>query len=534
MTQRDTFLQFGIALIIFALLSLFIKVPGYMDAEYYTLSAAQISSGKGLTQPILWNYLDEPAGLPHPSHTYWMPAPSLVAAAGMLLSGKTDFASGRIPFLFFAALMAPASGWMGYRFSKRRSVAWLAAGLAVFCGYYAPYTATVDSFFLVMAGAWLFFFSIDYIYQRSIRTYILPWLLLGAASGWMHLNRADGLLWLALAIGVWLFLVAIPKQGKLYTRHWVCLLVIFGGYFAVTAFWYIHNLTEFSSLFPPHSGRALWMTAYNELFSYPPEQLTFTRWFATGFKAILDDRMAALDHNNLVLSAVQGMIFLLPLWILALWKRRKDFLIRCALGMEITILLVMSFIFPYSGMRGGFLHSSAALQPLLWGLAAAGAMDAIQWAGSKRKWNIQAAEKVLLPGIVLISGLVSAFIFQMVVIGSNPNAPAWEESSRSAEAVRDLLQQYQLPATTRILINNPAGYSLITGAEALVIPDGSPASTLAVAEKFQANILVLEMNHVAGLDTLYKNPQGNPDFQLFDSKDDIKLFKVLRKTGGAE
>jgi hypothetical protein len=122
----------------------------------------------------------------------------------------------------------------------------------------------------------------------------------------------------------------------------------------------------------------------------------------------------------------------------------------------------------------------------------------------------------------------------MVVIGNNQGSLAWEESSRSAETIRDLLQQYQLPVTTRIMINNPAGFSLISGVEALVIPDGNPASTLAVAEKFHSNILILEKNHVDGLDDLYKNPHENPDFQLFDSIGDIQLFKIIHKKGEVE
>lgn len=532
MTRQDIVLQFGAALIVFTLLSFFIKVPGYMDAEYYTLSAVQIASGKGLTQPILWNYLDDPSGIPHPSHTYWMPAPALVASVGMILSGRPDFPTARIPFILFAALAAPAAGWMGYRFSKRRAVSWLAAGLAVCCGYYAPYTATVDSFFLVMAGAWAFFFIVDRMGQKDRKKNITLWLFLGLASGWLHLNRADGLLWLALAVGLWLVYLVIPQKGKPAAVGWISILAVIAGYFAITGFWYYRNLAQFSSLFPPHSSRALWMTTYNELFSYPPEQLSMAHWLASGFVSIIKDRMNALVRNLTVLAAVQGMILLVPLWIVACIKRRHDSLILIALGMETVILLIMSFVFPYSGMRGGFLHSSAALQPVLWGLAAAGAADAVQWAVEKRKWALRSAEMVLLPGIVMICGLVTVLVFRTVVFGSNPAIPAWEEGSRSVEIARELVKANNIPSTARVMINNPAGFALVTGGEALVIPDGTEESTLAVAKKFDAEYLLLEKNHVSGLDHLYENPQENPQFSMLAKKDDAFLFKISQVGGG--
>jgi hypothetical protein len=532
MTRKDAILQFLLALIVFSLLSLFIKVPGYMDAEYYTLSAQQIASGKGLTQPVLWNYLDDPIAIPHPSHTYWMPAPSLVASAGMVISGQTVFSTGRIPFIVFAALVAPAAGWMGFHFSRRRLVAWVSSGFSIFCGYYAPYSATVDSFFLVMAGAWIIFFVFERLLLESKNGFL--WLLPGLAAGWMHLNRADGWLWLAFCLTIWLFLNVIRKRAQISIHDWVGLFAIFAGYFAVTSFWYYRNWMVFSSLFPPNSTRALWMTNYNELFAYPPESLTYQHWFASGITAILKDRFTALGRNLTVLFAVQGMVFLWPFWLVAIWKRRENFLIRFALCIELIILFVMSFVFPYSGMRGGYLHSSAALQPLFWGLAATGAADTLQWAARKRKWNLQTAEIVLLPGIVVICVISTAFIFNLLVIGSNPKMPAWEESFRSAEISKSLLDQNTVNRNSRVMINNPAGYSLYSDSESLVIPDGSFESTVLAAKKFQTNYLILEKNHVSGLDGLYNNPNGNPVFELLGEKNGTRLYKIIQLDGNQQ
>ena len=66
----------------------FITQPGYMDACYAYNGGYSVASGRGWSDSYLWNYLDDPAGLPHPSHGYWMPLVSLLAAGGMMISGK--------------------------------------------------------------------------------------------------------------------------------------------------------------------------------------------------------------------------------------------------------------------------------------------------------------------------------------------------------------------------------------------------------------------------------------------------------------
>ncbi len=81
-------------------------VPGYMDADYYYADGTQLASGQGFQEPFIWNFLDHPQGLPHPSNAYWYPMASLVAAAGMVFTGTINFISARIGFILMAALGA--------------------------------------------------------------------------------------------------------------------------------------------------------------------------------------------------------------------------------------------------------------------------------------------------------------------------------------------------------------------------------------------------------------------------------------------
>src|SRR3990170_6977291 len=82
-----------------------VRVPGYMDADYYYANARQVVEGEGLHEPFLWNYLDDPVGLPHPSFLYWMPLASLVASVSMAIAGEW-FRAAQAPFILITACLA--------------------------------------------------------------------------------------------------------------------------------------------------------------------------------------------------------------------------------------------------------------------------------------------------------------------------------------------------------------------------------------------------------------------------------------------
>src|ERR1700690_3931193 len=97
--------------------------PGYLDSDYYFAGGIQLVQGKGFTEPYLWNYLDNPQGLPHPSHTYWMPLSSIIAAGGMWVIGQPTYQAGRLGFIFLAGLIPVVAAAVAYSFSKRRELA---------------------------------------------------------------------------------------------------------------------------------------------------------------------------------------------------------------------------------------------------------------------------------------------------------------------------------------------------------------------------------------------------------------------------
>ena len=104
MRRRDIILLLALAVLVYFVVSLFVASPGYMDADYYFVTARQLAAGKGFSEPFIWNYLDNPSGLPHPSHTYWMPLTSLVAAGAMALFGD-DFRAAQFPMIVSTVLL---------------------------------------------------------------------------------------------------------------------------------------------------------------------------------------------------------------------------------------------------------------------------------------------------------------------------------------------------------------------------------------------------------------------------------------------
>jgi hypothetical protein len=143
-------LLFLLGLGVAAAVAIWQQAPGYMDADYYFALGRELARGHGFWQPFLWNFLDDPTGLPHPSHGYWPPLASLLSALSLRLVGGDSFAAGRLGALVTAASLPPLTAAIGFTLEPRRSLALLAGALAAFSGFYAAFLPTTDTFGIVM------------------------------------------------------------------------------------------------------------------------------------------------------------------------------------------------------------------------------------------------------------------------------------------------------------------------------------------------------------------------------------------------
>lgn len=512
------------------LCSIFQHGPGFMDAAYYASGGARIAQGMGWTEPFIWNYLGNPTELPQPAFAYWMPLPSLVAAVGMIVGQSTTYAWSKLGYILLAGCLPVLSVRLGKRLLNNPDNAWIAGGLAVFPGIYAVYISVPVTFTPTLLGGAVFITIAFFAELKILGSFSGFWrfLGLGLVAGWMHLSRADGIIWLGAGIMVlgWRLWQAKPS--------FKFRIVIFGmlglllGYVFVMGAWYGRNVHEFGTLFPPGTNRTLFLTDYNQTFAYPPDVLTPQTWLASGITNILRARLDALLLNLQNLLAVQGTIILLPLIITGFWSHRREASVRLVVILWIGILGLMTIIFPYAGSRGGYLHSASALQVFLWVMAVAGLEKLVVWAKRTRGWNYTLSMRVFGLALVALQLSIAIWFYQNRVIGDLPAQPVWNRSIELYQQVRQRLETLGFDEQDVGMVNNPPGFYWATGWKCIVIPDGSLANSLAAGRKFGATYLLLEEAQV-NLDDLFQNPQNTNEIIYLETFEGVRIFRIPGK-----
>ncbi len=557
MTRRGYFSLFILGLAVNLAAAWFVRQPGYMDAYYYFGGARELVRGRGFTEPYLWNYLDAPTGLPHPSHLYWMPLTSLVAAACMAVFGDT-FRTAQLPFVFLAALLPPFTAALASRFNvppsgdfatfnvQRSNVPpsgdfatfnartpLIAGLLAVFPGFYLSYWATADTFALFgllgagcLVAAW----------RGSETGRARWWALSGLLAGLAHLTRADGIL-LVVVAAAW-GLMAVRRKEERFAgsrkkeatggRRWPSSFFLLPtSYFLTVLPWLVRNYLAVGAPLAPGASAALWLRDYNQLFSLAPP--TAADFLAQGWRAILAARWSALLANLQTALTVQGMIFLWPFALLAARRLRPHPLLHLPLTYYLLLLTLMTLFFPFPGARGGLFHSGTVILPFVLALAPSGIVGAVQWVAARRRsWRPEVAAPVFMGGAVLLAAGLSLLLFRARVLGADPGHPAWNQ----ADAVYDQIGA-ALPDGVTVAVNNPPGFTYHTGLPAIVILDGPPADLLTVAGRYGARYVVLDANLPAALAGLYLHPDGEPRLRRLRTFADgqgrpVTLYEVNR------
>jgi 4-amino-4-deoxy-L-arabinose transferase-like glycosyltransferase len=508
MHRRDRLILLAVAMLFNFGLASFIHEPGYLDDAYYFGGALRLAQGHGFSEPYLWNYLRVPAALPQPSHLYWMPLTSIVAAIPMLLVGPS-FAAARLPFVILAGLLPLAAYSLAYRVSESRRTAVFAGLLAIFCGYYPAFWGTTDSFALfgVIGVATLWAIA------RADQGADWRWeLAAGAGAGLAHLTRADGSLLLVVGLVVlarsWHFVRAYPA---LVVRH---LLLSILGYLAVMLPWFIRNIIVAGAPLPGGAA-TVWMTEYNDLFLYP-SVLTADRYFALGLGPILAGKWDALLINLQRVVAEQGWIFFTPFIVVGLWRLRAHPRFRPVLIYAALLYGVMTFVFTFAGARGGLFHSSPALLPFYAAAGLVGLEAVIDWVAARLKhWKPEQAKVNF--SILAIAGAV------VLTVGvSVPPLLAW---NGAAARFREIAAR--IPMEAVVMSNNPPGFWTATGRPGVPLVNGDDAALAAVIEQFDVQYILLDTNFVAGMQALYEN-DGAPGLRRVGQWDEWKLFEVVR------
>lgn len=275
---------------------------------------------------------------------------------------------------------------------------------------------------------------------------------------------------------------------------------------------------------PPGASRMLWLTEYNDLFTFEPAELTFVNWYKQGLVKISRDLLGAFSTNIKTALIVQGQIILVPLIGIGIKKTWKDWGVRSAVVIWGLIFFIMTLAFPFAGSRGGLFHSGAALQPILWALSVIGLMDLITWGVNQREWIRKQAECVLGLGLAIFLAGMTLFVVQDRVIGKDFSQPQWNQSYQENLKIGKELTKLGINAESLIMINNPPGLYITTDRSAVVIPNGGIATLLRSAEKLGAEVLILEVNHPGALDYLYSEPQKESKLEYLQTVSDVHYF----------
>ncbi len=517
MTWRYNLILFILGLTVTLGVASLQELPGYLDSEYYFVGGLQLVEGRGFTEPFLWNYLDDPAGLPHPSHTYWLPLSSILAAVSMFLTGEHTYTSARLIFILIAASIPPLTARLAFEISERRDLALTSGLLAVFSVYYLPFMPVTDNYgpFMLLGGS-------IFLLARNGKWW--AFLLMGLLAGLMNLARSDGLLWLGLVglLALWhSFTLDQPLKEKLRSFVLFGILTVI-GYLLVMGPWYIRNMTIFGAPMASGGSRILWLTNYNDTFAFPADQVNLQTWLRAGWEAALKVRLWALGMNLLNAFAAQGGILLFPFILIGYWQHRHDIRAKLAFTGWTILLVVMTLLFPFTGARGGFYHAGAAFQSFWWALAPLGLNQLVVTLQRRGILTALYAGRVFQGMLVVIAILLSGIILQIRVL-----QPGWQPEAELYVKVEQLLVKNGASPDEIAIVRNPAGYYIVSGRPTIVMPPGGPDTILALAGRYDASYFVLEPGGILEeYRALYERYEENPGLKYLGEVDDARIYAI--------
>jgi len=517
MNWRIYILLFFLGLAVVGGTALLQNSPGYLDSDYYFVGGLQLAEGKGFAEPFLWNYLDDPTGLPHPSHTYWLPLSSILAAASIFITGQHTFEGARLIFIILSACIPPLTAHLALDITENRVLALTSGLLAVFPVYYLPFLPVTDNYapfillggliFLLMKkeGWWVFF-------------------AMGILAGLMNLARSDGLLWLALVglLSLWrVFETERPFKSKIQTFIFSGTLVV-AGYLLIMGPWYARNVTVFDSPMAPGGSRILWLTNYNDIFAFPADKVNMDAWLEAGWGTALKVRLWALRMNILNAFAAQGSLLLFPFILIGFWQMRKDIRAKFAATGWLILFVAMTLVFPLAGARGGFFHAGAAFQTYWWSLAPLGLTHFVRVLKERKIFTARHAGTVFQGMLVFICAMLSGIIIQLRIL-----QPGWQPELQMYEKVEQVLVMHGATLDEIAVVRNPALYYIVSGRSTIVMPPGGPDTILAVADKYGASFFVLEPEGVLEeYKQLYEHPDIRSELNYIGEVDGARIYAI--------
>jgi hypothetical protein len=523
-TRRDLLWITLIALIVQAFWASRITHPTYFDAFYYTTNAQRLAEGHGLTQEIIWQYLDQPESLPVPSFTYWMPLPALIAAAGYTI--HDSFRAAQLPFWLMASFLPWLSYGIGWHLRHTRWMARTAALFTAAGGYYAAYWNQPTTFVLFawVGGGCLF--ALAWAHESKKWGY---WLLAGVLAGLSHLARADGMLLLGVAGVIWLYEAGAWWQYKNRSNDtdgttsasiqslllWGVIFII--GYFMIMGGWFWRTYQLIGSPMSTVGTQTIFLTTYNDLFSYG-RSFDLASYLEWGIANILRSKAEAASLGIQTFIAVTGLtvfvFFMVWAWIKLARRKSTALFLRPYTWYILLLYGIMIFIFTFPGQRGSLLHSSAALWPWSMALAAIGIDFAVDWIADRRPaWQPEPAKRLFAVVFIIL-----VFVVSLAVSSTQPL------QTEQAAIYKQMAEM--IPADAVVMTGDPPGVYYHTRLPAVAMPNEPPEMLPLIASQFGVDFLLLDADRPPPLADLHDEKVLLPELtKVHDFGEGFVLYK---------
>lgn len=488
-----------------------LQQPFYFDVYYYTTNAQRLASGHGFTEEIVWQYLDDPQGLPAPSHTYWMPLTSIIAAAGYGLADS--FRAAQAPFWLMASLLPLLSYLISWQLYRRPWQARTAALFTMTGGYYAVFWVQPSTIALYawVGGGCLLALALA---RRDGKA--RWWFLTGLAAGLAHLTRADGMLLMAVA-GVFYLLQMREHWSTERARIFRDGLLLVAGYLLVMAPWFYRTWLVSGQPLSTVGAQTMFLTTYDDFFAFD-RRILLSDYLSWGWENILQSKLhaiwLALQNYVAAVGLTAFSFFVVVGWLAA--RRRsaqRRFLQPWALY-AVVLFLVMTLLFTFPGQRGSLFHSSSALWPWSMALVPAGISHSVDWIAARRRhWQPRVAKRFFAVAFVLM-----AFVISLARAGQSLHRPEL--------AIYREVGQLAPPGAV-VMTGDAAGLHYHSRLPAISTPNEPPREMLRAARRFGAEYLLFDENRPLPLKDLYEGRSDEIALDLVhDFGDGYRLYRL--------
>jgi hypothetical protein len=503
---RSYFFLALVVLLLRLVTALPLERAGYMDASYAQHVGKNLARGRGLTQDVVWNYLEEQNSIPGPSNLYWLPLPALLAGGAMAVWGDS-YRAAQIPFLLLSLIPPLFAFYLARRLfasegGKRDDYAWMAGLLTAFSGFYTVYWVSPDNFtpFAVTTDFALLCIALG-VLKKKARGFFLA----GIFAGLSQLARADAALLFFVA-----FIVLMWHRRAVGGKTCVyALLAMAGGFGLIFAPWLARNYLVIGTPFAPGSARTLWLLSYDEFFSFDVARLTMSRYFEWGIGNIVASKFNALWFVILVLLFGVWQIFLAPFAAIGFWKMRARVELQVAVIYLALLVLAMAFVFTFPATHGSMLHSATALVAYGAVMVPPGLDAAVAWLGKRRKnWKVAQAQTFFRWGVVGLAIFFSLFLYAQGVWippGEGATSPLWNQRDVEYAAIDAELDARGVPNEIPVITVDPPSFVNDTGRRSIYMPTESTDAIFDAARQFGARYLVLQYDKPVTMKELYDN-----------------------------